>query len=64
MIEYDTPEKHIGLEDGKFYALIGARDLRCYVVPWENRFDWEIKNIEPIELTEEEFSHLMKENRE
>jgi len=58
----NPPIKCIGLKNGKFYAIIAKltdyrdNDPLCYyLIPWENRFDWERKNIKPEENSMTEF---------
>jgi len=58
----NSPRKCIGRKDGKFYAIIAQltfyrnNDPLCYyLVPWENRLDWERKNIKPEKNSIKEF---------
>ncbi len=61
------PKKCVSRKDGKFYALIKngynldtTKTDYYYLTPWENRFDWEKKGINPKIYEFSEFNEKFK----
>ncbi len=62
------PIQYMRHKDKKLYALIrkeyiNAKSCYCYLVPWENRLNWERKNIKPEKITSIKLSkeYVLKE---
>ncbi len=61
MMKLDPITKYVSRKDFDVYALIGkenidAKSCYYYLVPWDNRFDWEEKGIKPEKITNKELS--------
>ena len=50
----------IAIYNNKKYAVIHRGENLYYLVPWEDRFDFELKEIEPLKINPKEIDRIIE----